>query len=144
MNEAADKDRKAAAVAAGKELKREEQSLMARSAPAPAGAPMKKTAPSRDDRTDARAAESDVSQRKIDELPANGRRVDLNRKQVSGKTFEFRRGAWFDTTYRGQGTVNVRRNTADYQKLDVGLRGIAESFFGTVVTIWNGKAYRIY
>ncbi len=66
------------------------------------------------------------------------------KKNVSGRTFEFRQGAWYDTTYRGQGTINVRRNTDDYRKLDSGLRGIAESFIGTVVvTIWNGRAYRI-
>lgn len=65
------------------------------------------------------------------------------KRQVSGRTFEFRRGAWYDTTYRGQGIIEVRRNTEDYRRLDSGLRRIAESFVGTVVTIWNGRAYRI-
>lgn len=67
----------------------------------------------------------------------------VSKKEVRGRTFEFRQGAWYDTTYRGQGTINVRRNTEEYRKLDQGLRGIAESFIGTVVTLWNGKAYRI-
>ena len=66
-----------------------------------------------------------------------------NKKEVSGKSFEFRQGAWYDTTYRGQETINVRRNSDEYRKLDRGLRGIADSFIGTVVTLWNGKAYRI-
>lgn len=66
-----------------------------------------------------------------------------DRRQVSGKTFEFRSGAWYDTTYSGQGTVNIRRKTDNYKNLDRGLRGIADSFIGTVVMIWNGKAYRI-
>ncbi|MGD9588959.1 MAG: hypothetical protein AB7Q37_02160 [Pyrinomonadaceae bacterium] len=70
-------------------------------------------------------------------------RMASNRRQVKGKTFEFRQGAWYDTTYRGQGTINVRRNTEDYRKLDGGLKSLAESFIGTVVTIWNGKAYKI-
>lgn len=75
--------------------------------------------------------------------PAGANTVAADRKQFRGKTFEFRQGAWYDTTYRGQGTINVRRNTEAYRKLDGGLRSIAESFIGTVVTIWNGKAYRI-
>lgn len=66
-----------------------------------------------------------------------------DRKQVSGKTFVFKQGAWYDTVYNGQGTINVRRRTESYKKLDSGLRGIAESIIGTVVTVWNGKAYRI-
>jgi hypothetical protein len=62
---------------------------------------------------------------------------------VSGRTFELRQGAWYDTSYRGQGTINVRRNTETYRKLDRGLRSIAENLIGTIVTVWNGKAYRI-
>ena len=104
---------------------------------------MKMKGPTRNETRDMRAAESQVARERSDDLPAAKRGTDPNRKQVSGKTFEFRQGAWYDTTYRGQGTINVRRHTNDYQKLDSGLRGIAESFFGTVVTIWNGKAYRI-
>lgn len=69
--------------------------------------------------------------------------VAAEKRQVSGRTFEFRRGAWYDTTYRGQGIINVKRNSEDYRRLDSGLRRIAESFVGTVVTIWNGRAYRI-
>ena len=143
LNEVADRDRKATATTE-KESKREEQSLMAKSAPAPSSGPMKMKGLMRSDPRDSRAAEADVTGRKVDDQPAAGRAFDPNRKQVRGKTFEFREGAWFDTTYRGQGTTNVRRHTPDYSKLDLGLRGIAESLFGTVVTVWNGKAYRIY
>ncbi len=137
-----DEDRKAAATVKERESKRQEQSVMAKSAPAPSG-PMKMKGPARNDSRDSRAAEADISRKRAEDLPAAKRGNDPNRKQVSGKTFEFRQGAWFDTTYRGQGTITVRRHTPDYRKLDSGLRGIAESFFGTVVTIWNGKAYRI-
>jgi hypothetical protein len=67
-----------------------------------------------------------------------------SRKYVNGRTFELKQGVWYDTAYRGQGTINVRRGTTDYQKLDSQLRSIAESFTGTVVvTVWNGQAYRI-
>lgn len=65
------------------------------------------------------------------------------KKQVSGKNFEFRSGVWYDSTYRGQGTVNVRRSSPGYKKLDGGLRSIADTINGTVVTVWNGTAYRI-
>ena len=139
-------DDKKAGMTGEKEKKREEQAVTARSAPAPApsNAPMKMKSPARNDQRDARETEVDLSQRRVDELPVAGRAsTETNRKQVSGKTFEFRQGAWYDTTYKGQGTITVRRNTEDYRKLDSGLRGIAESFLGTVVTIWNGKAYRI-
>lgn len=132
------------AAAAEKERKREEdQKMMPRATPVPSG-PVKMKSPARNERRDTRAAEPEFSMRKSDNLPATGRSVrDFNKKQVSGRTFEFRQGAWYDTTYRGQGTINVRRHTDNYRKLDRGLRGIAENFFGTVVTIWNGKAYRI-
>ncbi len=119
----------------------------ARPMPTPAtaaAAPRAKTS-SRSDQTVARAAESDLSLKKIENLPAvKDRTMPAGRKQVQGRTFELRQGAWYETTYRGQGTINVRRNTENYRKLDRGLRTIAESLIGTVVTIWNGKAYRIY
>lgn len=75
--------------------------------------------------------------------PSDSKVESYNRKQVGGRSFEFKQGVWYDTTYRGQGTINVRRHTDQYKKLDSGLRNIAESFFGVVVTVWNGKAYRI-
>ena len=64
-------------------------------------------------------------------------------RTAGGKKFEMKQGAWYDTSYRGQGTKNVRRGTSEYRGLDSGLRSIAESIGGTVVVVWNGKAYRI-
>jgi hypothetical protein len=64
-------------------------------------------------------------------------------RTAGGKKFEMKQGAWYDTSYRGQGTKNVRRGTSEYRGLDTGLRAIAESIGGTVVVVWNGKAYRI-
>lgn len=64
-------------------------------------------------------------------------------RSVSGKTFELKQGAWYDTAYRGQRTTNVRRGTDEYRKLDGGLRNIADNIRGTVVVVWKEKAYRI-
>ena len=118
-----------------------------------------------------------INQRKVEELPINGRQAqDLrtqaggvakstpgpsrdnaqnfpNRagntselyeeKRISGKGFQRRNNVWYDNSYRGQGTINVRRGTDEYGKLDSGLRSIAESLSGVVVVMWTGKAYRI-
>lgn len=65
------------------------------------------------------------------------------RRTVSGKNFELRDGVWFDSAYRGGATVNVQRGSEDYQKLDSGLRSIAQRFSEPVVAVWKGKAYRI-
>ena len=64
-------------------------------------------------------------------------------KRVSGKGFQRRNNVWYDNSYRGQATTNVRRGTEEYRKLDGGLRSIAESLSGVVVVVWTGKAYRI-
>lgn len=62
---------------------------------------------------------------------------------AGGKTFNFANGVWYDSAYNQQGTINVRRGTNDYKKLDAGLRSIAESVGGIVVVVWKDKAYRI-
>jgi len=62
---------------------------------------------------------------------------------VGGKRFENRNGAWYDSAYRGQATINVRRGTDTYKKLDAGLRNTADTLGGTVVVVWKEKAYRI-
>ncbi|NOT46220.1 MAG: hypothetical protein HOP17_00525 [Acidobacteria bacterium] len=90
-----------------------------------------------------READTALAKKKTDKAPVGAGTFSSPQKQVSGKTFVFRQGAWYDTVYNGQGTINVRRKTDNYKKLDSGLRGIAESILGTVVTVWNGKAYRI-
>ncbi|MEJ7849467.1 MAG: hypothetical protein WKF92_15405 [Pyrinomonadaceae bacterium] len=64
-------------------------------------------------------------------------------RAIGSKKFQRKDGIWYDSAYRGQGTTNVRRGTEQYRKLDGGLRSIAESLDGTVVTIWKDKAYRI-
>lgn len=64
-------------------------------------------------------------------------------KTVGGKTFDRRDGAWYDTAYHGQSTINVRRGADEFKKLDGGLRNIANTLGGTVVVVWKEKAYRI-
>lgn len=72
-----------------------------------------------------------------DEEGSSGRRV------VSGRTFERKQGVWYDIAYQGRPTINVRRGTDEYNRLDGGLRSIANSLGGTVVIVWGAKAYRI-
>jgi len=62
---------------------------------------------------------------------------------VGGRTFNNRDGAWYDLAYHGQATSNYRRGTAEYKRLDGGLRSIADTLGGTVVIVWKAKAYRI-
>lgn len=64
-------------------------------------------------------------------------------REIGGKSFNRRDGVWYDANYRGQSTINIRRNTEAYRKLDKGLRIVAESLEGTVVVVWKEKAYRI-
>jgi hypothetical protein len=64
-------------------------------------------------------------------------------RKVGGRSFNNRNGAWYDTAYHGQSTINVRRGTEEFRKLDGGLRNIANTLGGVVVVIWKEKAYRI-
>ena len=64
-------------------------------------------------------------------------------RSVGGKTFNNRNGAWYDSAYKNQATMNFRRGTDEYKKLDSGLRNIADTIGGTVVLVWKGKAYRV-
>jgi hypothetical protein len=65
------------------------------------------------------------------------------RRAVGGRTFERKQGVWYDVAYQGRPTINVRRGTAEFERLDGGLRSIANSLTGTVVVVWGAKAYRI-
>lgn len=64
-------------------------------------------------------------------------------RSIGGKKFTRKDGVWYDTAYNQQKTVNVRRNSGDYKKLDSGLRLIADNLGGTVVIVWKSSAYRI-
>lgn len=66
-----------------------------------------------------------------------------SRRIVGGKTFDRRDDVWYDTEYRQQVTINLRRNTDEHRRLDQGLRSITDQLPGTVVIVWKAKAYRI-
>jgi hypothetical protein len=65
------------------------------------------------------------------------------RRQIGGKIFDLKQGVWYDAAYHGQRTINVRRGTVEYKKLDAGIRTAADSLGGIVVMVWHDKAYRI-
>ncbi len=79
-------------------------------------------------------------------MPKSARKTESlagEKRSVSGKTFNNVGGIWFDSAYSNQKQKIVNRGTNDYQKLDSGLRSIADQFSGTVVVLWKSKAYRI-
>ena len=108
--------------------------------PAKSGPSKLMKVPSRNERDETMMRENDGRAKKSAKPNAS---MISNRKQVGGKAFELNQGVWYDSTYRGQSTVNVRRGTDSFRKLDSGLRAIAEGISGTVVTLWKEKAYRI-
>lgn len=71
------------------------------------------------------------------EEESSGRRV------VGGRTFERKQSVWYDTAYQGRPTINVRRGSEEFSRLDAGLRSIANNLPGTIVVVWGAKAYRI-
>ncbi len=64
-------------------------------------------------------------------------------RSVGGKTFERKQGVWYDVAYQGRPTINVRRGSTEFNKLDAGLKSISNSLSGTAVIVWGAKAYRI-
>ena len=74
---------------------------------------------------------------------ARDEEASSGKKVIGGKTFERKQGVWYDTTFSGHPTINVRRGTTEFNKLDSGLRSIANSLSGTAVIVWGAKAYRI-
>ncbi len=64
-------------------------------------------------------------------------------RQSGGKTFTRKNGVWYDANYNNQPTINISRGSEDYKKLGGSLRSIAQSLSGTIVVVYQGKAYRI-
>lgn len=68
-------------------------------------------------------------------------------RNVAGRKFRRRDGAWIDTAYNStQAVTVVRRNSEQYRALiadEPGLRRIADSLGGEVVVVWKGRNYRI-
>jgi hypothetical protein len=65
------------------------------------------------------------------------------KRTVRGRSFTYRDSVWYDSAYGSQSTLNFRRGTEEFNKLDSGLRSIANDLGGTAVIMWKGKAYRI-
>ena len=125
------------------EVSKEKDEKKLRSQPAPSGGPFKAMkGPSRNDRNDSNMRDNAPAAKKSAQAESSISLNSLDRRQVSGKTFE-RKGVWYDSTYRGQPTTNVRRGTSDYKKLESGLRSIGDNLGGTIVVVWKEKAYRI-
>ncbi|HJS51895.1 MAG TPA: hypothetical protein VJ781_08350 [Pyrinomonadaceae bacterium] len=104
--------------------------------------PNTQSGPSRNEmQRDNRVYNDDAKLRARQSAPSGGAVSGV--RTAGGKKFELKQGAWYDTSYRGQGTKNVRRGTSEYRDLDSGLRTIADGIGGTVVIVWKGKAYRI-
>lgn len=108
--------------------------------PSAGNMPNTQAGPSRNTQRDNRSSEREMAKRSP--MPAYGRAASPS-KTVSGKNFSKRDNVWYDSSYNGQATTNVRRGTEDYRKLDSGLRTIAESLDGVVVVVWKSKAFRI-
>jgi hypothetical protein len=87
-----------------------------------------------------RGAEAD---RALRSAPGTASGSATNQRQIGPRKFELRYGVWYDSNYRGQPTTVVNKNSEEFRRLDSGLRSLAASFSGVVVTVWNGRAYRI-
>jgi len=63
---------------------------------------------------------------------------------IGDQRFIKKEDVWYDVRYNGQRTINIRRGTSEYKKLDGGLKQIADKLNGTAVILWKEKAYRIF
>jgi hypothetical protein len=129
-DERANENRVAAAQTKEQALAREEQKLATTQR-------AKKAAPQSADSAFGAGRPDKQDMRAMDKAETDGTR------RIAGRTFQKKQGVWYDAAYGGQATENVRRGSDAYKKLDGGLRGIAETLGGTVVVVWNSKAYRI-
>ncbi|MGI9036904.1 MAG: hypothetical protein ACR2GD_12830 [Pyrinomonadaceae bacterium] len=65
-------------------------------------------------------------------------------RSVGGKSFRRADGVWYDEKYKGQKTINIKRDSSEYQKLDGGLRAVADNLSGVIIIVWKDTAYRIW
>lgn len=122
---------------------RNDQEVMA-AQPAPPPPPVTSSAP--------RALPAKPAEKRT--LPYGGVPADMARaesgpgnaaesKFVGGKSFRKSGGMWVDSAYSNQATKNVKRGTDEFNRLDSGLKSIANSLPGTVVVVWKSAAYKI-
>jgi hypothetical protein len=69
---------------------------------------------------------------------------EADTRTVGGRKFKRQGNTWVDVKLKSSMSVHtVSRGTEDFDKLDSGLRSIAQQFGGPIVVVWKGKAYRI-
>ena len=65
-------------------------------------------------------------------------------RSAGGRKFKRQGKAWVDSKFKSSMSVmSVARGSEDFDKLDSGLRSIANQLSGEIVVVWKGKAYRI-
>jgi hypothetical protein len=65
-------------------------------------------------------------------------------RSVGGRKFKRQGNAWVDSKLKSSMSVRtVGRGSEEFDKLDSGLRSIANQLSGEIVVVWKGKAYRI-
>jgi hypothetical protein len=83
---------------------------------------------------------------------AQSEEEDKNKKQsnepetrsAGGRKFERQGGVWVDSKFKtSMAAKTIARGSDDFQKLDSGLRAIAQQLSGDIIVVWKGKAYRI-
>ena len=120
---------------------RRDEARVAMAAPGAGAAPATAAAQANENSRPTIAGESDAD--KNISLAKRSAKPAVPEKRSGGKTFRQQNGVWFDTAYTGQQTLNYKRGTESYLRLDNTLRKTADAIGGTVVIIWNNRAYRI-
>lgn len=65
-------------------------------------------------------------------------------RTAGGRKFKRQGNAWVDSKFKSSMSVrNIARGSEDFDKLDSGLRAIANQLKSEVLVVWKGKAYRI-
>jgi len=65
-------------------------------------------------------------------------------RSAGGRKFRKQGGAWVDQKFKSSMTLkSVSRGSDEFDKLDSGLRSIAQQLGGEVIVVWKGKAYLI-
>lgn len=65
-------------------------------------------------------------------------------RSVGGRKFKHQGNAWVDSKFKSSMPVrSIARGSEDFDKLESGLRSIANQLSGEIVVVWKGKAYRI-
>ena len=96
---------------------------------------------------------ADASRRRVGESRVEARKSEGSRstseeaeqtRSVGGRKFKRQGNAWVDSKLKSSMSVRtVGRGSQDFDKLDSGLRSIANQLSGEIVVVWKGKAYRI-